>query len=169
MINMSASIETNVSQIASKLKATPAQIKAGIIEGLDEAADLGVRQMKTAHKPFSKRGKTLKSIQKIPTGEFSRTIGPMSDELVPLFLEKGTKAHIIMGKPYLAFEGSSKGKNGKKTKNKVILGWKLKNGTRPGIVHHPGTTPRPFVQPAYDMLKVMFPKIIATHVKNAIK
>lgn len=156
---MSATIESNANALAVKLGACKGLVKQGLTDGLDEAADIGVRTMKSAHNPFSKTGDTLRSIKKITTGEFSRSLGPMTDKLVPLFLEKGTKPHIIIGKPYLAFEG----KNGK-----VILGRKLKNGTRPGIVHHPGTTPRPFVQPAYNTLRVMFPNIIATHVKNSL-
>ncbi|KZX16644.1 hypothetical protein MBCUT_06820 [Methanobrevibacter cuticularis] len=157
---MSASIETNAIALAAKFGTYPSLIKQGLSDGLDESADFGVRTMKTAHNPFSKSGKTLRSIKSITTDEFSRSIGPMTDSLVPLFLEKGTKPHIIMGNPYLSFDGK---------KGKVILGWKLKNGTKPGIVYHPGTTPRPFVEPARNTLKVMFPRIMATYVKNAIK
>lgn len=56
----------------------------------------------------------------------------------------GTRPHIIMGNPYLSF----KGKGGK-----TILGWKLKNGTRPGIVNHPGTKPNPIYDEAFPMIE----------------
>jgi hypothetical protein len=160
MINMSAIVEINATELANALKAKPEQIKSGIESGLDESADLAVRTMKAAHNPFSKSGDTLRSIKSISTGDFSRSIGPMTDSDVPKFLEKGTKPHIIMGNPYLSFKGK---------KGRVILGWKLKKGIRPGIVHHPGTTPRPFVEPAYRTLKMMFPRILAKHINNSFK
>lgn len=61
-----------------------------------------------------------------------------------LFVILGTKPHIIMGKPYLSF----KGKNGR-----VLLGRKLKNATKPGIVHHPGTKPNDYMKKSIPAIK----------------
>lgn len=157
---MSVTIESNAGQLAYALKTKPENIKKGIKNGLDESADLGVRTMKAAHNPFSKTGETLRSIKSITTGEFSKSLGPMTDKNVPKFLENGTKPHYIIGRPYLSFKGK---------KGRVILGWNLINGTKPGFVRHPGTTPRPFVEPAYRTLKVMFSKIMAKNINNSFK
>lgn len=148
MINMSVSIESNAGELAYSLKTKPENIKKGMETGLDESADLGVRTMKAAHNPFSKTGKTLRSIKSVSNGDFSRSMGPMTDDKVPIFLEKGTKPHIITGNPWLYWPGA---------KHPVKK------------VNHPGTTPRPFVEPAHRTLKVMFSKIMAKNINNAFK
>lgn len=72
----------------------------------------------------------------------------------PIGVEKGTKPHIIIGNPYLSFFWKKKNKQ-------MLLGYRFKHGTKPGIVHHPGNRAYPFVEPARKQLK--------RDVKNIIK
>jgi hypothetical protein len=136
------------------------RVNEAIERGLDETAGLVVRTMKTAHTPNSKTGETLRGIDVQSKGEGYREIGPAT-ETPAIFLEKGTKPHIIMGNPYLAFTA--------KDGTDVVLGGFLSNGIRPGIVNHPGTMPNPFVEPGRRVASQMFPLIMKKEIMSSLK
>jgi hypothetical protein len=79
-----------------------------------------------------KTGRTQASIQAEGVGDSIAVTG----DPVAGYLQTGTEAHEIHGKPWLAFEGRD--------------GMVFLNNDRGQFVHHPGTGPYPYVEDAID-------------------
>jgi hypothetical protein len=104
-------------------------------------------QAKGTHLFKDRSGRTRQSIKAKVNGWKS---GFVKAGGAALFIENGTKAHVIRGNPYLRF-----------TVNGQTLFRRM--------VHHPGTAPRPFMQEAADRGAVVFRLAAEHYVGEAIR
>lgn len=180
---MSFGIDTNINELAARLKAKPAKVRQGIQDGLDESAKQVVTEEKAHLGPHSKSGRTLRSIKWVKTGEYERVAGPFTNSIAPIVLEKGR------GPVYPKLAGLSptylgKSISGRKTINYTSLKHNVSYlGVHIGAVALKFTVggktlfrksvgpadPRPFVAPTRKSMQTLYPKIMAKHIADSLK
>lgn len=159
-------IESNITQLAVRMKTKPALIRKGVSNGLDETSKVAVRTMKSFVQPHSKSPNgLLSSIKSVKTGEFSRSIGPYMNERYPLYLEKGRGPIYakLRGMP-LRHSVGLKGVHIGASALRFTIGGKLLFRKSVGPAKA-----RPYVKPTHDTLKVMFPRIMTQSINQAIR
>lgn len=158
-------IDSNISDLAVRMRTKPAKIRKGVTNGLDETSNVAVRTMKQFVQPHSKSGRLLKSIKSVKTSEFSRTIGPYLDEKYPLYLERGRGEILpkLSGMP-LRHNVGLKGVHIGASALRFTIGGKVLFRKRVGPAKA-----RPYVQPTHDHLKIMYPKIMEQNINNALR
>jgi hypothetical protein len=180
---MSFGIDSNINELAARLKTKPAKIRKGIQTGLDESAKQVVTEERAHLGPHSKSGRTMRSIKWVKTGEYTRSAGPFTNSIAPWVLEKGR------GPVYPKLAGRSPtylGKNvsGRKTINytglKHSVGYlgvhigavSLKFSVNGKTIFRKSVSPadpRPFVAPTRKSMQTLYPKIMAKHIGDALK
>lgn len=142
------SITSNIQSYAKKIEKREKDVDRATIRGVDKAAKYGVQQMKAYHRRNSKTGDLLKSIDSHKSGKYGREIGPFLDKDYPYYVEKG--------------------RGPVKAKNKDFLHFFI--GKKEFFVKEVGPAkPRPFVEPTRKSMKIMFPKIMQTEIRKALK
>lgn len=157
-------IDSNIDNLAAANKVRSANVKKGVMKGLDESGKFGERQMKTIHGPHSKTGKILRSIKWIKTGEYSRTVGVFTNEIYPLILEKGRgpvypKLRATPNTQHVSYLGRHIGA----AALKFTIGGKVLFRRSVGPAK-----PRPYVEPTRRSMRTMFPKIMQQELGKAI-
>lgn len=158
-------IDSNIANLAVRMRTKPAKIRKGVTNGLDETSKVAVRSMKQFIQPHSKSGRLLKSVKSVKTGEFSRAIGPYLNEKYPLYLEKGRGPIYpkLQGMP-LRHSVALKGVHIGASALRFTIGGKtiFRKSVGPAKA-------RPYVKPTHDTLKFMYPKIMEHEINNALK
>jgi len=158
-------IDSNIDSLAAANKVKSANVKKGVLKGLDETGKFGERQMKAIHGPHSKSGKILRNIKWIKTGEYSRTIGVFTNEIYPIILEKGRgpiypKLRVTPNTQHVSYLGKHIGAAALKFEiNGKIL---FRRSVGPA-------KPRPYVEPTRRSMRTMFPKIMQKEIASAIQ
>lgn len=158
-------IDSNIDSLAAANKVRSANVKKGVIKGLDETGRFGERQMKAIHGPHSKSGKILRSIKWIKTGEFSRTVGVFTNEIYPIILEKGRgpvypKLRSTPNTQHASYLGKHIGAAALKFTINGETIFRRKVGP---------AKPRPYVEPTRRSMRTMFPKIMQQEISKAIQ
>lgn len=145
-------IDSNIKDLATKMKVKEGKIKQSTINGLDESARFAVNQEKTLVGPFSKSGQLLRSITWTRTGAYSRLILPKARHAI--WFEKGRGPVVAKRAKALRFIGG---------------GNTLREG---GVIFRKSVGPakgKPFVAPTRRSMSAVFPKIMVKHINDALK
>jgi len=162
------SIETNIMKLAVSLKAKPAQIRKGAVNGIDQTAKYAVNKEKAILTSQSKSGSghLFKSIDSIKTSEYGRSIGPMMNDKYPYYVEHGR------GPIFPKLRGLGTGNHSSSYLGVHIGAVALKIPIGGKIIFRrsaKAAKARPFVKPTHHDLKTMYPRIMETEINKAMK
>lgn len=134
------------------LRALSDGVRRGVASGVEEGAAVA----RTGHRWTTRTGETERGI----TGRVETSTGGGAEGVIESraahssYLEEGTQAHEIRPKEESTFEGPLRKGQSRRAKNDIgthrsALRWTGSDGVHfARVVHHPGTAPSPFMEPA---------------------
>ena len=142
------SISNNIKKVAKDVQTTAKKVDKGVKSGVTEVGKYVVQQEKALLTPHKKSGKLYRSIKAVPTGPYSTSVGPFMDHFYPICVEKGRGDVYPVKAKALHYT----------VKGKEIFS-----------KHSKPAKAEPFVAPTRKALNVMYPKIMQTEIKKAIR